>query len=347
MSVHTFDPLRDLRWSELVERHPSSSVFHTTAWLRALQRTYGYEPVVFTSSASKAALEDGIVFCQVRSWLTGRRLVSLPFSDHCEPLVQGIEAVAAISAHLDRLRNDGGWDYVELRPQTGRFCSIASATLSERFWFHLLDLRPGEDSLYAACHKNAIQQQIHRADREGLTYDEGRSERLLRAFYRLLLVTRQRHQLPPQPLAWFRNLLDAFGIAIKIRVAHRDGRPVAAILTIRHGDVMVFKYSASDARFHSLGGTQLLLWKTIQDARSMGCSTLDLGRSDISNHGLTTFKDRWGATRSEISYWRYTAKRSSPSSFRKFAADGVKQILGHAPEVCRVAAGRFLYRHAG
>jgi CelD/BcsL family acetyltransferase involved in cellulose biosynthesis len=347
MTVHTLDPLRDSRWSELVERHPYASVFHTTAWLQALQRTYGYEPVVFTSSAPAAALEDGIVFCQVRSWLTGRRLVSLPFSDHCEPLVDGADAVTAMSTHLDRLRTDGGWDYVELRPRTGRFSSLAGATPSERFWFHLLDLRPAEDSLFAACHKNAIQQQIHRADREQLTCDEGRSEPLLRAFYRLLLLTRQRHQLPPQPLAWFRNLMDAFGTAITIRVAHRDRRAVAAILTIRHGDVMVFKYSASDARFHPLGGTQLLLWKTIQDARSTGCTTLDLGRSDTSNHGLTTFKDRWGATRSEISYWRYAPTRSSHSALRKFAADGVKQILGHAPEVCRVAAGRFLYRHAG
>ena len=34
-------------------------------------------------------LENGFLFCRVESWLTGRRLVSLPFSDHCEPLCKG------------------------------------------------------------------------------------------------------------------------------------------------------------------------------------------------------------------------------------------------------------------
>ncbi len=43
---------------------------------------------VLTTCAPDAPLTDGVVFCEVDSWLTGRRLVSLPFSDHCEPLLQ-------------------------------------------------------------------------------------------------------------------------------------------------------------------------------------------------------------------------------------------------------------------
>ena len=70
----------------LVERHPKASVFHTPAWLQALRWTYGDEPVVFTTSPPTAELTNGVVFCRVKSWLTGRRLISLPFSDHCEPL---------------------------------------------------------------------------------------------------------------------------------------------------------------------------------------------------------------------------------------------------------------------
>ena len=49
--VYAIDPLHDARWPEFVCRHPNASVFHTRGWLRALQTTYGYEPVVFTTSA--------------------------------------------------------------------------------------------------------------------------------------------------------------------------------------------------------------------------------------------------------------------------------------------------------
>src|SRR5260370_1495614 len=80
------DPIRDPRWADLVDKHPKAEVFNTVPWLQALHCTYGYQPVAFTSSPPGVELKNGIVFCRIDSWLTGHRLVSLPFSDHCEPL---------------------------------------------------------------------------------------------------------------------------------------------------------------------------------------------------------------------------------------------------------------------
>src|ERR1700704_505888 len=83
-AIYEIHPLDDPRWSELVGRHPFSSMFHSREWLHALHRTYGYQPIAFTTSQPGAKLQDAVLFCRVDSWLTGRRLVSLPFSDHCE-----------------------------------------------------------------------------------------------------------------------------------------------------------------------------------------------------------------------------------------------------------------------
>ena len=346
MSIYTLDPLQDPRWADLVKRHPHASVFHTPAWLRTLRDTYGYQPVVFTTSSPAGPLEDGIVLCQVRSWLTGKRLVSLPFSDHCEPLVNSATAFDAISMHLDDVRCDRRWDYVELRPRTARFHSHWSTTISERYWFHDLDLRPSEDTLYAALHKDSTRRKIRRAGREGLVYVESSSDAALREFYHLVVLTRRRHQLLPQPLAWFRNLGASFGDSMKIRMAYHCDRAVAAILTLRHGDEMVYKYGASDARFHALGGMHLLFWKTIQEARATGCTAFDMGRCDVDNPGLARFKERWGATRSEITYWRH-GDTSVISALRRHALTGGRHLLDHTPGACRIAAGRILYRHAG
>ena len=347
MTVHTIDPLRDSRWNSLVSRHPHASVFHTGEWLRALRRTYGYQPVAFTTSAPETALEDGVVFCGVRSWLTGRRLVSLPFSDHCEPLVASGERFAAIASHLETVRKTGGWDYVELRPHTDVVAAVPGIQAGERYWFHRLDVRPSREALFTALHKDSIQRKVQRADRERLEYEEARDEQTLRTFYDLLQMTRRRHQLPPQPLEWFRSLADAFGPSMKIRVARHRGRAIAAIVTLRHGVTMVYKYGASDEAFHPLGGMHLLLWKAIQEAHDSGCTTLDLGRCDLDNDGLATFKERWGATRTELTYWQYAPRDKAAGAFKKHAIQGVKRALAHAPAACRVAAGRFLYRHAG
>jgi hypothetical protein len=49
MSVYEIDPLQDPPWEQFLARHPSASVFHTPAWLRALRLTYGYQPFVLTT----------------------------------------------------------------------------------------------------------------------------------------------------------------------------------------------------------------------------------------------------------------------------------------------------------
>src|SRR5687767_11913377 len=114
VSVYRLDPLQDPRWSTLVARHPRASVFHTRQWLDALRCTYGYQPVAFTTCAPSAELRDAVVFCEIQSWLTGSRLVSLPFSDHCDPLLNDPDQFASIRSHMQEQCSSARWQYIEL-----------------------------------------------------------------------------------------------------------------------------------------------------------------------------------------------------------------------------------------
>ena len=241
MTVYRLNPLLDPRWTELVDRHPRSSVFHTPGWLEALHRTYGFEPAAFTTSAPGDKLQNGIAFCQVRSWLTGRRLVSLPFSDHCDALVDDVGELDEVWNHLIAERRSNRWRYIELRPTSMGVTPRDGLSEGSRFHLHRLDLRPDADALFQSFHKDSIQRKIRRAERERLVYEEGRDEELLRAFYRLLLLTRQRHGLPPQPMVWFRNLLASLPQAMTIRIARCGGQAIAGIVTLRHRDTITYK----------------------------------------------------------------------------------------------------------
>ncbi len=347
MTFHWSDPLRDPRWADFVGRHPRASVFHTSGWLEALRRTYGYEPLAVTTSAPGSELRTAVVFCQVRSWLTGTRLVSVPFADHCEPLVEAPGQLHEICSFLQAARHKNGWSSIELRPQQMTPAADSGMARSERYWIHQLDLSPDLRTLFRAFHKDSIQRKIQRAHREKLTCDEGRDDGLLGAFHGLLALTRRRHGLPPQPIEWFRNLAACLGPAMKVRIASRLGEPIAGILTIRHRDTMVYKYGASNAAFHSAGGMQLLLWKAIEEAHDQGCVAFDLGRSDLEQEGLLVFKDRWGATRRPLTYWRYPAATPARARIAAFMASHARQVLSHAPEAVGMAAGRLLYRHIG
>ena len=116
--VYEIDPICDPRWEALVQTSSRAAVFHSTNWLRALRAVYGYEPVVMTTCPPGGRLTNGLVFCRVKSWLTGRRLVSLPFSDHCEPLVNGQDEFDGILTQMKWQVEAGQWKYLEIRPLT-------------------------------------------------------------------------------------------------------------------------------------------------------------------------------------------------------------------------------------
>ena len=292
--VHVLDPLTDARWTDLLERHPRASVFHSRGWLEALKRTYGYEPIVLTTTAN-GPLENGLALCRVKTWLA-RRLVSLPFSDHCDPLIDRPEDLEAVIEFLAGEMEKERWRSLELRPRCSQPPGLVSGSC---YCLHTLDLTRPAEQIFDGFHASSTRRAIRRAEREGLSYEAGTSEQLLSAFYRLLRLTRRRHGLPPQPMAWFRNVLVACLRLTRrsptIHLASKDGVPIAGILTLSFNKTMVYKYGGSAAAYHPLGGMPFLFWRAIQAAKALGVEELDLGRSDLDQPGLIAFKAHLGA----------------------------------------------------
>lgn len=343
--VFQLDPLGDPRWHAFASMHPDASVFHQVEWLQALKLCYGYEPIALTLSPPGTALENGLVYCEVRSSLSGKRLVSIPFSDHCEPLVSGPEELEYFLTHLATKVGQDGWRYFELRPIVHSFDDKKDFGICQSYYFHRLDLRPTTQELFRRFHKDSVQRKIRRAEREGLRLEEGTSEALLRHFFKLMIMTRRRQGIPPQPLKWFRSIITSMEKNAQIRVAFNGDIPVASIFTLTTNRCLVYKYGCSDSRFSNLGGTALLFWNAIQQAKANGIEELDMGRSDVANSGLITFKEHWGTERSPVSYWRYPVQAawSNPERLIKYA----KKLISVAPDQALVMLGNFLYRHVG
>jgi hypothetical protein len=345
IEIYEVRPLADPRWPQMLDSHSKTSVFHSVEWLRALQKTYGYQPLAYTSASPGAPLNNAVVFCRVNSWLTGQRLVSLPFSDHCEPLVDSIDQLnELLTPALQELR-DKKIKYIDIRPLSLSFSGETKG--AESYFLHLLDLRRTLDELYKKLHGDSIRRKIQRAEREKLTLETGSSEKMLAEFYQLHVITRQRQQLPPHPFKWFRNVLACLGADAQIRIARKDGSAIASIFTLGHKQKMVYKYGCSDAHSHNLGGMQFLFWDLIRHSKEHGFVELDFGRSECSNTGLVTFKDRWGTKRELITYLRYPPRppgtEQDPSMITKLG----KKVFSHCPQVALRIAGNLLYPHVG
>lgn len=348
-NIHIIDPLSDSHWEDLIERHPKASVFHQRGWLEALTRTYKYKPLVLTTSRPAGPLNGGMLVCEVKSWLTGSRAVSLPFSDHCEPL---FDSNADLMSLIDQAQPElqrRGWRYLELRPTDESFAEIERGLgfqISGRYVRHVLDLDSGIDELFRSFHKDSVQRRIKHANRSGLIELCGTSPEMLEQFYKLFVLTRSRHHLPPPPFAWFKNLVACLGSALEIRIAYKDNSPIAGVIILRFRETAYFKYGCSDARFNRFGATSWLLWNAIQAAKASGAVRFDFGRTQTDNPGLIRFKNHWVSRSAPLTYWRYPASTSKYEG-SDWKLKTAKRLFSHLPTRLLVLSGKLIYPHVG
>jgi CelD/BcsL family acetyltransferase involved in cellulose biosynthesis len=349
-TFHAINPLQDDRWPEFLSRHSQASVFHTRAWLESLRRTYGYEPVAFTTSPVGEPLDNGVVFCTVKTWLVRRpRLVSLPFSDHAQPLVRNEETLQSLLALLETKIKAGQWTSVEFRPPNtpavyGEWANFADGC---QYVLHTLDLSGPLEAIFHGLNKDSTQRKIRKAERSGVVYLEGQSEELLQDFFHLAVMTRRRQAVPPPPIEWYRNVVTSFGPDAKIRVARtKEGKLAGAILTLFFKETMLFKYGASDTEYHRLGTMPFLLWKAIEDAKQCGANTFDFGRSEVENTGLVHFKAHFGGEQKVLTHKVYPARTWDPAS-EGISMRVAKKVFALLPHAAIIRAGRLIYPHIG
>jgi hypothetical protein len=259
-----------------------------------------------------------LVFCRVKSWLTERRFVSLPFADHCEPLVNSSAELDDLLLRAREYVDSGKWKYVKIRTTASWPGHQSELSKNAIYSLHRLDLRRNAQELFRSFHRDCVQRKIRRAERERLRYEEGTSEGLLQKFYELLLITRRRQGLPSQPLSWFREVITAFGNDLKIRLAAKNDMPVASILMLTHKKSMVYKYGCSDARFHKWGACLSCSGTPYWTPKKGDVMNLKWG-SDSNRLGLISFKKRWGTVRTELSCWTHPNRPELNLSERQMA----------------------------
>jgi CelD/BcsL family acetyltransferase involved in cellulose biosynthesis len=341
----TVDPVRDPRWQRLIDRAPEASAFHHPAWLRLLQAQYRYPLTASCVAAPDGRLLAGLPIAAIGSRITGRRLVALPFSDICEPLVDPAappEASAALARALDAACRSHGVG-LEVR---GGGRVLADAAPGARFHHHRLALAGDVGAVVRRFRKPQVMRGVRRARHEGLTAVRRTDAAALAAFYRLHAATRSRLGVPTQPRAFIMRFADLFadGLGFVLLVG-RDESPYAAAVFLTFGDTVTYKYGASDARHLGARPNNLLFMEAIAWGCDHGMAWLDFGRTDWGHESLRAFKLAWGADERELRYRHVGApprQGHDEALQRRLAA-----VLRRSPPLASRVVGELLYRHAG
>jgi len=282
---------------------------------------------------------------EVKSWLTGVRGVSLPFSDYCEPICDEHTAAAEFLAPVLTTARQRQWKFLEVRGGEALLCSVSPYTF---YYRHTLGLHGNADEAFSRLRSN-YRAKIRKALSRELTVTILRSAEAMAEYYRLHCLTRQRHGLPPQPAVFFQNIqqyIMANNSGFVALVAHQ-GKTVAGAVFFVCGQRAMYKFGASDIRSQHVYPTYVLFWHVIQWLVHNDYTDLCFGRSAPSNQGLIQFKDGWGTSKARINYYKYDLNTESFVQNATRSSE-VSSIIGKKiPIALLKLAGSILYKHLG
>jgi hypothetical protein len=344
MEISVLDPTRIDDWDAKIAALPGSSFFHTQAWARVLQAAYGYTPMYF------ALVDSGIMkallpMMEVSSFLTGKRGVSLPFTDYCQPLVPHEQVFFALFDAVKREAKTRGWKYIDLRLTNG----ILKKEIPSLFFHgHVLDIGVGQEQLFGQF-SDTTRRNIRKAEKQGVEVKLENTLEALQAFYGMNCMTRQRHGLPPQPWHFFEGVhreIIARGMGITALARH-EGKPVSANVYFRYGEKALFKFGASDMRYQHLRAGNLVMWEAIKFYAGKGCKCISFGRTEPENKGLRRFKEGWGTKETDITYYRFDLASAAFVTENDSVSHSRREMFSRLPLPALRMLGNLFYRHVG
>jgi len=335
---------QSLDWNAHFSGHRLTSLFSSPEWIEILSRTYGMEIQASLLQHQNACA--ALLFSRVHD-MRGDRIVCLPFSDYCDPLVDNaslwndvIEPLVPLEVpvRLRCLRS-------QLPAQDPRF------VLSRTAKWHGTDLMRAEDELWSGISPQA-RQNIRHALQSGVFVREGRSVEDAQIFYRMHLLTRKnKYRLLAQPFSFFENIFTVFGKDDRVvaLIAECDGVPLAGIILLQFQNVLYYKFNASiDQKCRA---NDLLAWHGILLGHRRALTTLDFGLSEIEQPGLIRYKRKFASEEREIHFYDWVPQQLRDA--RDTRGEEASDMLGYVtqlltdpavPDEITRAAGDKLYR---
>jgi GNAT acetyltransferase-like protein len=365
-TLECVNPLTCADWNQLVLEHPACSVFHSAEWAKVLSSTYGHVPVYLVERRG-GHFHRVFPLMEVSSRLTGRRGVSLPFTDFCDPLVAGDrfgetfeQAVA-----FGRTRE---WSYVESKTSILKNGSEQGL----EFFTHSLDLRKPAEALFAKLN-STLRNEIRKCERSGVEVILATDLLAVEQYYQLHCLTRRKHGLPPQPFTFFQKIHEhliakghgfvalsylngsekpekqqakgSHDLCDNTAGACKGARPVAGSVFLHFGSRAVYKFSAAEELPNRLPATKLALWRAIQWYQSRDFSCLDLGRTSMGNDGLRRYKQAWGAEEGRVKNIKFDLRGDAFVTEKDKVYGPYNFVFRRCPLAVSRLIGRLLYPH--
>lgn len=339
-------------WNKFISGPNKAGVWYSLGWQKILKDEYGYKPFYLL------AVDDGgicgvLPLLQVKSIITGNRLVSLPFSYDCGPIATSDEALTLLVSEAEKLASDHGCDYLEMKMQKPLPENVVdgSQLLENKYYFTSV-LRLAEDPKenWKKLDTRRTRWAINKATRSEVTIRTETNKDDIKVFHDLKVRTRKKHGSPTPSLRFFKKIMHEFepkGL-VKLWVAEYDEKVISALMFFSFKDIVIPAYIASDDTYNSYMPNNLLYWRAIEWGCTNGYRYFDFGRTEPNNEGLLKFKSKWGTDNYKIPYYYYPEKPNLIATSRgSLKVNLITGFWKRMPIPILKIFGPYLLRHIG
>ncbi len=339
------DPCREPAWNGFIERHPFGLIYHLSEWKRLIESCFGHMRGHYFVLNGNGEFTAALPVYEVKSWILGNRLVSIPYATICDPLVSNRSEFETLLGAAKKLSRQLDSKYIEVRVlnSTGL---LGQSPEKNSFKCHYLNLETDLKTIEKNFH-HSLRQKLRKVSRSGLTLKVADDEKYIRAFFRLNIMTRKRLGLPPQPCKFFDMLWDIFyPDKIRLLIAEHQEKAIAAVLLYVFKDRVSAEFTATDWNYINMNPVHFLYWETIKWAHASGYKVFDLGRTDTGNEGLMSFKNSWGMEMTDIPRYFYPDGKMNRIK-GSFVHRMSENIFRKSPDFAAKILGNICYAHLG
>ena len=341
LSIRPYRESDRAAWNAFVTQCPEATFFHRLEWRDLIEDVFRHRTHYLLAECD-GRIHAVLPLAEVKSFLFGHALVSLPFAERAGVAAIDSRAVAPLHRAARELAQSLGVEHLELRnaarreplwPEQDLYVSFSKAIVAD-----------AEANLLAIPRKQRAM--VRKGIQRGLASEIDRSPR---RFFDLYANNVQRHGTPALPRRYFEALAETFGDQCEVlTVLDLQGRPVSAVMSFYFRDG-VFPYYAGDGpTARDLAANDFQYWELMRHASQRGARWFDFGRSK-RNTGPYDFKRNWGFTPEPLHYEyvllkRATIPQNNPANPKYRAPRAVWQRL---PRPVANWLGPHIVRHLG
>lgn len=295
------------RIDRYVRAHKDGTPFHLPAWLKAVERGTGQEPVclIYEHDGELKGILPGHI---VHSPLFGRALVSSGFAVGGGVLADSEEVAAILHQEFWRLAERYSCPTAELR----------GGMLPTSGWIRKTDSHAGfvtdlakddEAQLLAIPRKQRAE--VRKGLKNDLHVSVGSDGAAREAHYAVYSESVRNLGTPVFPKSLFDAVMDGFGEDADILTVSHDGRPIASVLSLYYQGIVMPYWGGGIWDARRLRANDVMYYALMNHARRRGCARFDFGRSKTGT-GAYHFKCNWGFEPDPLSYALRTADGTEP-----------------------------------